>query len=58
MANIGSAALGQSMVSNQSAAASGQKKKSSNFAASLKVDMQFVRDESKKSQKYLQLLEQ
>lgn len=59
MANLGSAALGQSMISNQSAAAaSGQKKKSSNFAASLKVEMQFVRDESKKSQKYLQLLEQ
>ncbi len=36
---------------NQSMASS--KKKSSNFAANLKKDMQFVRDEGKKSQKYL-----
>jgi len=38
------------MMSSQS---SNQKKKQSNFAANLKKEMQFVRDESKKSQKYL-----
>ena len=43
--------------SQQQPAGSGQKK-SSGFAQNLKKEMQFVRDESKKSQKYLQLLEQ
>ena len=34
------------------------KKKTSTFATTLKSEMQFVRDESKKTTKYLQLLEQ
>ena len=44
----------QSMASQQKG---GDAKKKNNFASSLKTEMQFVRDESKKSQKYLQLLE-
>ena len=45
-------------MANDAQAAQPQKKGKSNFASSLKSEMQFVRDESKKGDKYLQLLEQ
>ena len=58
-ANLGSvlgAAMGNEIQGSKQQAA--QAKRSSGFAVNLKKEMQFVRDESKKGQKYLQLLEQ
>ena len=46
------------MASDVASAAQPKPKKSNTFALNLKKEMQFVRDESKKSQKYLQILEQ
>ena len=46
-----------SAASNRMGSEASAKKKKSNFASNLKTDMQFVRDESKKSQAYMQTLE-
>ena len=54
-ANLGLGAINQQIAQSQSAA---RPKGQSHFAGGLKKEMQFVRDESKKSKTYLELLEQ